>query len=526
MEDKVMRLKRRNVIRKVTAMGVAATIIFTGCQKAPEDAVVKNKNLDKMIEQAKKTGDEKEPADIMAEKYTSYKNNFSNDKLGVTVEANAKVDIPKKKQMSVVRVKQKKIDQNFLDKVKKELNIQQTLYDGCVTNIKTKEEVEKEIQELKAWYAEIDKTGEDTEVYEEEYRASLSELEKEYKSAPDNVSWEQYKSNGKIEKVKDLYNRDKENTFYSWAYDLNKNGEIYYGVSDGKDGEHLALYVQNNENYGNVLRFFRSKNVVENDIYGAVVKGQEGCMDTNAGLWPADREPRQEDLGFDMPNQFYQYKNEENTLTEEMAKDIAEKFLKNVGLGDYQCDDKGFYCETFAPKGEKAGYRKVWILRYLRNINGVLVNNESGAKYSEDRKNNSFVKKMWSGESVEFCINNQGIVTFNYNSPNEITETVVENSNLKSFKQIKKIFENMVVTAYAQDQKEKEKITIKVNQVILRYMRISEANSFDTGLLVPVWEFIGTKSYSQKTKLNTDKEESILTVNAIDGTIIDKKVGY
>lgn len=521
-----MRIKSKNMIKKVTAMGVAATIIFTGCQKAPEDAVVKNKNLDKMIEQAKKTGDEKEQADIMAEKYTSYKNNFSNEKLGVTVEADAKVDIPMTKKMSVVRVKQKKIDQNFLDKVKGELDIQQTLYDGCVTNIKTKKEIEKEIQELKAYNAEMNKTGEDKEVYEEEYKESLSELEKEYKKAMDNVPWGQYKSDGKIEKVKNLYNRDKENTFYSWAYDLNKNGEIYYGVSDGKDGEHLGLYVQNNENYGNVLRFFRSKNVVENNIYSVAVKGEEGRMDTNDGLWPADREPKQEDLGFDMPNQFYQYKNEENTLTEEMAKEIAEKFLKNVGLADFQCDEKGLYCETFLSQGEKAGYRKVWILRYLRSIDGVLVNNESGAKYSEDRKNNSFVKKMWSGESVEFCINNQGIVTFNYNSPNEITETVVDNSNLKSFKQIKKIFENMVVTAYAQDQKEKEKITIKVNQVILRYMRISEANSFDTGLLVPVWDFIGTKSYLQKTKLNTDKEESILTVNAIDGTIIDKEAGY
>lgn len=31
--------------------------------------------------------------------------------------------------------------------------------------------------------------------------------------------------------------------------------------------------------------------------------------------------------------------------------------------------------------------------------------------------------------------------------------------------------------------------SIKVDRVVLGYARVSEANSYDTGLLVPVWDF-------------------------------------
>ena len=60
-------------------------------------------------------------------------------------------------------------------------------------------------------------------------------------------------------------------------------------------------------------------------------------------------------------------------------------------------------------------------------------------------------------------------------------------------------------------------------------MRISEANDFQSGLLVPVWDIIGTKKYKYNTKSNDENgenEESLMTINAIDGTVIDKQLGY
>ena len=58
------------------------------------------------------------------------------------------------------------------------------------------------------------------------------------------------------------------------------------------------------------------------------------------------------------------------------------------------------------------------------------------------------------------------------------------------------------------------KSTYTVNQIKLGYMRVRSKNAPDTYELVPVWDFF------------TDDFESLLTVNAIDGTIIDRNYGY
>lgn len=102
----------------------------------------------------------------------------------------------------------------------------------------------------------------------------------------------------------------------------------------------------------------------------------------------------------------------------------------------------------------------------------------------------------------------------------------MEKAKLISFEKIKKTFEKMIVTVNAQNQEDKEEVAITVDKVILRYMRISEKDSFDTGLLVPVWEFLGKKKYKTDTYGNNTTDVSLLTINAIDGSVINMSLGY
>ena len=127
---------------------------------------------------------------------------------------------------------------------------------------------------------------------------------------------------------------------------------------------------------------------------------------------------------------------------------------------------------------------------------------------------------------IQFRINDSGIVGFDYNAPLQTVETVVDHAALKSFDEVKSTFESMVVVMNAQDTKlsdEKSSVTIKIDRVILGYARISEANSYDTGLLVPVWDFKGTVTDSLGGNTSYG---SVMTINAIDGTIIDRTLGY
>ena len=80
---------------------------------------------------------------------------------------------------------------------------------------------------------------------------------------------------------------------------------------------------------------------------------------------------------------------------------------------------------------------------------------------------------------------------------------------------------------------------LDVDRITLTYMRIEEA---DTGkyLLVPVWDFCGKEWNDEPLKYYTGRDwerhscygcmndypESLLTINALDGTVIDRGMMY
>jgi hypothetical protein len=56
-----------------------------------------------------------------------------------------------------------------------------------------------------------------------------------------------------------------------------------------------------------------------------------------------------------------------------------------------------------------------------------------------------------------------------------------------------------------------------------------ERDSYTTGLLVPVWNFYGTFSFPDEQdarEVSHYEENPVLTINAIDGSVIDLGKGY
>ena len=72
-----------------------------------------------------------------------------------------------------------------------------------------------------------------------------------------------------------------------------------------------------------------------------------------------------------------------------------------------------------------------------------------------------------------------------------------------------------------------------IDRIVLGYARIYEPSTdAHTGVLIPVWDFFGSMTseseYNGETESNTSKDpnESFLTINAVDGSIIDRDLGY
>lgn len=99
------------------------------------------------------------------------------------------------------------------------------------------------------------------------------------------------------------------------------------------------------------------------------------------------------------------------------------------------------------------------------------------------------------------------------------------------FDEIVSVFERMIMVKYAYFQNAIADgadihATIRMDQVKLTLMRIRAKNSQDDGLLIPVWDFYGTVTIANNGDETTMKRTILLSLNAIDGSLIDRELGY
>lgn len=99
------------------------------------------------------------------------------------------------------------------------------------------------------------------------------------------------------------------------------------------------------------------------------------------------------------------------------------------------------------------------------------------------------------------------------------------------------IYEKMMLIKNADYMENAKELTYKIDRIVFGYTRIYEPKSDSrSGVLVPVWDFFGSYegTYKEEAEWETGSEnflyapqyESYLTINAIDGSVIDRGLGY
>ena len=147
--------------------------------------------------------------------------------------------------------------------------------------------------------------------------------------------------------------------------------------------------------------------------------------------------------------------------------------------------------------------------------------------YSGTPGSDSEFGSAWIYERLVFLVNDEGIVYAEWASPLEICDIRVYSCNLLPFSEIQQIFEKMVRVIWQYQAKDCLSLTCNITEARLELMRVLEQGSTDNGLLIPVWNFYGTRQRSFASG-NTDEtlHGIMLTINAIDGSIIDRALGY
>jgi len=140
------------------------------------------------------------------------------------------------------------------------------------------------------------------------------------------------------------------------------------------------------------------------------------------------------------------------------------------------------------------------------------------------------VGKEWTYEMLSIAVDDKGIADLYWEAPLVVTDIITEDAAIRPWSEIENIFEKMIViqNEYAASSNTYSTV-IDITRVSLTLRRIMERDSYTKGLLVPVWNFFGTET-SQNDGDDPRVQEydhlPLLTINAIDGSVIDIEKGY
>ncbi len=528
-------------VKNLLAGLCASALLLTACQASPKDSLVVHKNMESLISEAQTESEGKADAEIIREEVSEgerYQTAIENESLGVRVSVDAEVEVPDVDTLNIYRVRQVPFTQEFIDRVRAELLGNAPVYEGQTLTLWTKADWERSIGVYRENIRQLEESLHEAENSEtavpsaKELQESIDALQQEidrmqqqYDAAPETADPKNYPADGQICSRAALSARMGEDA----SQLSNPEAPALDLVTAGETGPYARLYLEGDGvtsslHYSQNAMAYVIPNCGRDFLSAAADAPQNDAAPENFLSSGAD---------FGSGAAFYSLDGVAASMTQAEAEQEARAFLDAVGLDAFIFDVGGRYCEQVrfvrdADRWDAEGtpYLEYYILRFRRQLGGVMLAQTSGSAVfrSEDSAAQTV---YWPEETVEIRINDSGIVGFDYSAPLEVTETAVENAALRPFSEIRKTFETMIcVTNAVEDPNLRYRMRVK--RVRLSYSRVSEPDSGETGLIVPVWSFEGDRDFLFAAEHMEWSEQDVcfLNVNAIDGSVIVPELGY
>lgn len=462
--------------------------LFTACQETPESPIVVGKNAENLIEQA--TGDEGSTPLPLREQLVAP------DMMDVTVEednftilAHAAVRLPETDAIPMITVKAGSFSQELINGLWDLLIGDKSMYKPRTEADRTKTELEQAILTLQGDMERI----EQNEYYEENKalrEAELAHLRELYSTAPD--AYEPMIATSEIDQYADSGNPSRRFV----GVDATDNAGTVFRVSNeswyealGKGGIQNSSFVYHTPGYNGIVHGKAStKEVKENDTLD------------NAEYTGLSMQPKQ-------------------------AAEIVRQFVSELNV-PMRVEQMELY-DNAATGGDTAQSAADWCYRIAcqRMVEQYACAAIFG--YSGTPGSDSEFGSAWIYERLVFLVNDRGIVYAEWTSPLEIGDIKVDSCKLLPFHEIQPIFEKMMRVIWQYQSQDYQNLTCNITEARLELMRVFEQGSAENGLLIPVWNFYGTQ---QRTFTDGETDETIpgimLSINAVDGSIIDRALGY
>lgn len=465
-----------------------AAALLAGCQATPEQEIVVQKDLEQMIEKAQETPEASQtPGITLAQRLDApetCQTSFSNEKGSVTVNVDAKVVIPETDKIATAKVKEQTFSQETADKLMELLLEGQTLYEWEGYLTETKAEIQERLVELYAMQAGTIPVAVDGTVEE-----SIEIMEQMLETAPD-------------ERVRN----PALTTFHK--RDMGDDPRAPYDYIEGVveiNGGPAHFLVENCTEINRISVEFNR--YMDAPRYYETLDNLNGKLQIDESLFDAG-------------------------VTAEAAQAQADAIVRELGLEYMACVRvEPAVCAGAEPAFPEGGtlnfsdYFCAWVVRYERVVEGIPISftSATGGQVADEEN----YAQPWPYEALYFIIDGSGIVEFKWTSPYTEPEIVTSDTNLLSFSEVQAVFEKMVLINYS--FYDGGTLELDINNVQLGLMRVTDTGERDSGILIPVWDFFGNI-----TAVPDNEEpyqwgyanDSLLTINAIDGSVIDRGLGY
>jgi hypothetical protein len=192
----------------------------------------------------------------------------------------------------------------------------------------------------------------------------------------------------------------------------------------------------------------------------------------------------------------------------------AEKFLKYFEIENmilYQISTG----ELVKTNGETM---PCFTLEYKRNIGGTYVADVNKRMvYSEGD-----YSKAYYPEALKLILAEGEVINFGWFNPVKQVEVMTENAVLLPLEEVvdyakKYNFYNEYITHLLKE--------VKITEIRLNYMRVNRKDHDGEFLYIPVWDFMGYEVH-KNPNIPLTFAQCMVTVNAIDGSYIDRLKGY
>ena len=457
-------------------LAIICVLMLVGCQKNPSGDIVINK-LESDVYSTQASTDESE-----YDAPSTWSEEIENG--SVTYQIQADIQVPTVIEYPIIEVAPKYFDYESLDLIIKNLlpSAKVRIED---TSVVTKQDIQKEIDIIIASINNVDEnhpdlSEEEKEAYLRNRQDDLEAAQEKYKLAPEELP------SVEINSIEEMQNQS---PYIETAavYDQEGKKQCTFELRDSQDDLRFATF----------------------SLYMTEAYDPETKEVTEFTSMPSPR----------------------ITLDDERAEKAATTFINQIGFSEtysFNFISSGLWF----PDGE--------IAIFTKDYAGIPTTFAISNNETTETEN----AVVWPSEAILVYIDaGYHIRRMDWEYPSAVTGTINENVTLLSFDEIQQLIQSNLT--YCQpDFPYWDNIThrtIVIDRIVLGMMRVSKIKAPDQYTMIPVWDCFGYfidhyESQDDSEYVLNDNNDAIvdengglgsfLTINAIDGSIIDRNLGY